>query len=52
MVAAMVATLGHGSDWSKSPIGDLTQEAAAAALNVGKRSVERAAQCLNVATEN
>jgi N6-adenosine-specific RNA methylase IME4 len=43
MVAARLATLGHGGDRSKSPIGDLTQAKAAELLNVGKRSVERAA---------
>jgi ParB/Sulfiredoxin domain len=42
MVAAKLATLGHGGDRSKSPIGDLTQAGAAELLNVGKRSVERA----------
>lgn len=42
MVAAMLATLKHGGDRSKSQICDLTQEQAAAALNVGKRTVEHA----------
>jgi N6-adenosine-specific RNA methylase IME4/ParB-like chromosome segregation protein Spo0J len=44
MVAAKIATLGHGGDRRsiKSPIGDLKQADAAATLNVGKRSVERA----------
>jgi N6-adenosine-specific RNA methylase IME4/ParB-like chromosome segregation protein Spo0J len=42
MVAAKLATLGHGGDRSKSPIGDLKQADAAELLNVGKRSVERA----------
>ena len=44
MVAAKLATFGHGGDRSKSPIGDLTQAKAADLLNVGKRSVERAAE--------
>ncbi len=42
MVAARIATLTHGGDRSKSPIGDLKQAEAADLLNVGKRSVERA----------
>jgi len=44
MVAAKLATFGHGGDRSKSPSGDLTQAKAADLLNVGKRSVERAAE--------
>jgi N6-adenosine-specific RNA methylase IME4 len=44
MVAAKLATLKHGGDRSKSPIGDLPQAEAAELLNVGKRSVERAAE--------
>jgi N6-adenosine-specific RNA methylase IME4 len=44
MVAAKLATLAHGGDRSKSPNGDLTQQQAADLLNVGKRSVERAAE--------
>jgi hypothetical protein len=50
MVAAKIATLKHGGDRSKSPIGDLTavsQAQAAAMLNVGKRSVERAQEVLD-----
>jgi N6-adenosine-specific RNA methylase IME4 len=43
MVAAKLATFEHGGDRSKSPIGDLSQGRVAALLNVGKRSVERAA---------
>lgn len=42
MVAAKLATMPHGGDRTKSPIGDLKQADAAAMLNVGKRSVERA----------
>jgi hypothetical protein len=42
MVAAKLATLEHGGDRSKPPIGGLKQEDAAALLNVGERSVERA----------
>jgi hypothetical protein len=44
MVATKLATFGHGGDRSKSPSGDLTQAKAADLLNVGKRSVERAAE--------
>ena len=44
MVAAKLATLSHGGDRSKSPIGDLTQQQAADLLNVGKRCVERATE--------
>jgi N6-adenosine-specific RNA methylase IME4 len=47
IVAAKLATLGHGGDRSKSPIGDLKQADAAALLNVGKRSVERAREVLD-----
>lgn len=47
MVAAKLATLGHGGD-RKSPIGDsITQQAAADMLNVGKRTVERAREVLD-----
>jgi hypothetical protein len=42
MVAAKLATLKHGGDRSKSPIGDLSQQQAADLLNISKRSVERA----------
>lgn len=48
LAAAKIATLQHGGDRSKSPIGDLkTQAEAATILNVGKRSVERAREVLN-----
>ena len=47
VVAAKLATLGHGGDRSKSPIGDLKQSEAAQLLNVGKRSVERAREVLD-----
>ena len=57
MVAAKIANLGHGGDHvTKSPIGDLlygpaiapvTQADAAALLNVGKRSVERAREVID-----
>jgi N6-adenosine-specific RNA methylase IME4 len=44
MVAAKLATLSQGRpSKEKSPIGDLKQAEAAELLNVGKRSVERAA---------
>lgn len=43
MVAAKLATLNHGGDRSKAPIGALPQRAAAELLNVSERSVERAA---------
>jgi hypothetical protein len=44
MVAAKIATLRDGERKSASPIGEAqtTQAEAAALLNVGKRSVERA----------
>ena len=44
MVAAKLATLKHGGDRSKSPIGDLNQQQAADLLNVSKRTVERAVE--------
>lgn len=45
MAAARLANIGHGGDRSKSPIGDLMpQSEAAALLNVGKRTVERACE--------
>jgi N6-adenosine-specific RNA methylase IME4 len=44
MVAAKLATLKHGGDRSKSPIGDLSQQQAADLLNVSKRTVERAVE--------
>jgi ParB-like chromosome segregation protein Spo0J len=47
MVAAKLATFGHGGDRAKSPIGDLTQAEAAELLNVGKRSVERAGKIID-----
>jgi hypothetical protein len=42
MVAAKLANLEHGGDRSKAPIGALPYAGAAAMLNVGERSVERA----------
>jgi hypothetical protein len=42
MVAAKLANLSHGGDRSKAPIGALSDADAAAMLNVGERSVERA----------
>jgi ParB-like chromosome segregation protein Spo0J len=42
MVATRLATIGHGGDRSKAPVGALTQEAAAELLNVSERSVQRA----------
>jgi N6-adenosine-specific RNA methylase IME4 len=42
MVAAKLATLRQGARTDLSPIGEKSQAAAAEALNVGKRSVERA----------
>jgi len=56
MVAKKIANIGHGGDRStKSPIGDLvggkseavSQEQDASMLNVGKRSVERAARVVD-----
>lgn len=46
IVAGKIATLAHGGDRSKAPIGALTQAQAADLLNVGERSVERAATVL------
>jgi ParB-like chromosome segregation protein Spo0J len=43
MVAAKIATMRQGQRTDLSPIGGMSQAAAAKALNVGKRSVERAA---------
>jgi ParB family chromosome partitioning protein len=43
MIAVKIATLGHGGNRSKAPIGALTQGQAAELLNVSERSVERAA---------
>jgi hypothetical protein len=51
-VAAELATLTHGGDRSKTPIGALTDKAAAKLLNVGERSVERAKAVLSQATPN
>ena len=45
-VAVKLATFTHGGDRSKTPIGGLTDAAAAKLLNVGERSVERARQVL------
>jgi hypothetical protein len=42
MVAAKLATLKQGARTDLSPIGEMSQADAAALLNVGKRSVERA----------
>ena len=42
MVAAKFADFGHGGDRSKGPAGTLKISEAAAALNVGERSVKRA----------
>jgi hypothetical protein len=42
MVAAKLATLRQGARTDLSPIGEMSQAAAAELLNVGKRSVERA----------
>lgn len=50
MVGARIATLQHGGDRSKSPIGGLTQEQSAEKLNVGKKSVERARAVLDSGT--
>jgi N6-adenosine-specific RNA methylase IME4/ParB-like chromosome segregation protein Spo0J len=44
MVAAKLATLKQGARTDLSPIGEMSQGQAAALLNVGKRSVERAAE--------
>jgi ParB-like chromosome segregation protein Spo0J len=43
MAAAKIATMRQGQRTDLSPIGGMSQAAAAKALNVGKRSVERAA---------
>lgn len=43
MVAARVATLRHGGDRSKMPIGSLPRSEAAEQCNVGERTVARAA---------
>lgn len=50
MVAAKLATLRHGGDRSKAPIGALTQEKAAQALNVSERSVQRAVKIRDFGT--
>jgi N6-adenosine-specific RNA methylase IME4/ParB-like chromosome segregation protein Spo0J len=44
MVAAKLATLKQGARTDLSPIGEMSQGQAATLLNVGKRSVERAAE--------
>jgi N6-adenosine-specific RNA methylase IME4 len=44
MVAAKLATMRQGARTDISPIGEMSQAKAAALLNVGKRSVERAAE--------
>ena len=44
MVAAKLATLKQGARTDLSPIGEMSQGQAAALLNVGKRSVERATE--------
>src|SRR5262245_48110566 len=44
MVAAKLATLKQGARTDLSPIGEMSQGQAAALLNVGKRSVERAVE--------
>jgi N6-adenosine-specific RNA methylase IME4/ParB-like chromosome segregation protein Spo0J len=44
MVAAKLATLKQGARTDLSPIGEMSQAQAATLLNVGKRSVERAAE--------
>src|SRR6516164_11826527 len=51
-VAVKLATFTHGGDRSKTPIGGLTDAAAAKLLNVGERSVERAKAVLKEATPN
>jgi len=50
MVAAKIATMSQGARTDLSPIDETSQENAAALLNVGKRSVERAAKVLNRGT--
>jgi N6-adenosine-specific RNA methylase IME4/ParB-like chromosome segregation protein Spo0J len=47
MVAAKLATLGQGARTDLSPIGEMSQAAAAELLNVGKRSVERAREIID-----
>jgi hypothetical protein len=46
MVGAKLATMKQGRPSDKSPIGDIKQADAAAMLNVGKRSVERAGEVI------
>jgi N6-adenosine-specific RNA methylase IME4 len=50
MIAAKLATMHQGARTDLSPIGETSQAAAAKLLNVGKRSVERAARVRDKAT--
>ena len=49
LAAARVVTSEHGGDRSKSQIGDLTRERAAALFNVGARTIDQARQLITEA---
>jgi hypothetical protein len=50
MVGARIATLQHGGDRSKGPIGTLTIEQAAKKLNASERGIKRARAVLDSGT--